>query len=35
LIWIGVYSALALILAFATLRTFDRCLGRMPEARRV
>ena len=31
LIWIGVYSAIALILAFATLRTFDRCLGRVPE----
>jgi ABC-type transport system involved in multi-copper enzyme maturation permease subunit len=34
LIWIGVYSAIALILAFATLRTFDRCLGRVPESRR-
>jgi ABC-type transport system involved in multi-copper enzyme maturation permease subunit len=33
LIWIGVYSAIALILAFATLRTFDRCLGRVPESR--
>jgi ABC-type transport system involved in multi-copper enzyme maturation permease subunit len=34
LIWIGVYSSIALILAFATLRTFDRCLGRVPESRR-
>ena len=34
LIWIGVYSAIALILAVATLRTFDRCLGRVPESRR-
>ena len=34
LIWIGVYSAIALILAVATLRTFDRCLGRLPESRR-
>ena len=33
LIWIGVYSAIALILAIATLRTFDRCLGRVPESR--
>jgi ABC-type transport system involved in multi-copper enzyme maturation permease subunit len=33
LIWIGVYSAIALILALATLRTFDRCLGRVPESR--
>jgi ABC-type transport system involved in multi-copper enzyme maturation permease subunit len=29
LIWIAVYSAIALILVFATLRTFDRCLGRV------
>ena len=34
LIWIGVFSAIALILAFATLRTFDRCLGRVPESSR-
>jgi ABC-type transport system involved in multi-copper enzyme maturation permease subunit len=34
LIWIGFYSAIALILAFATLRTFDRCLGRVRETRR-
>jgi hypothetical protein len=33
-IWIVVYSAIALILALATLRTFDRCLGRVPESRR-
>ena len=31
LIWIGVYSAIALILVFATLRTFDRCLGRVKD----
>jgi ABC-type transport system involved in multi-copper enzyme maturation permease subunit len=31
LIWIAVYSAIALILAFATLRSFDRCLGRVAE----
>jgi ABC-type transport system involved in multi-copper enzyme maturation permease subunit len=31
LIWIGVNSAIALILLLATLRTFDRCLGRVPE----
>jgi hypothetical protein len=35
LIWIAVYSAIALILVFATLRTFDRCLGRVPESRRM
>jgi ABC-type transport system involved in multi-copper enzyme maturation permease subunit len=34
LIWIGVYSAIARILVFATLRTFDRCLGRVPESHR-
>ena len=34
LIWIAVYSAIALILVFATLRTFDRCLGRVPESHR-
>ena len=34
LIWIGVYSAISLFLAIATLRTFDRCLGRVPESRR-
>jgi ABC-type transport system involved in multi-copper enzyme maturation permease subunit len=34
LIWIGVYSAIALILAFATVWTFDRCLGRVSESRR-
>ncbi len=28
LFWIGVYSAVAVILMFATLRTFDRCMGR-------
>jgi ABC-type transport system involved in multi-copper enzyme maturation permease subunit len=33
LIWIAVYSAIALILVFVTLRTFDRCLGRVPESR--
>ena len=33
LIWIVVYSAAALILTSATLRTFDRCLGRVPESR--
>jgi ABC-type transport system involved in multi-copper enzyme maturation permease subunit len=32
LIWIVAYSATALILTFATLRTFDRCLGRVPES---
>jgi ABC-type transport system involved in multi-copper enzyme maturation permease subunit len=32
LIWIGVYSAIAWSLAYATLRTFDRCLGRVPES---
>jgi ABC-type transport system involved in multi-copper enzyme maturation permease subunit len=30
LFWIGVYCAIALILALATLLTFDRCLGRVP-----
>ena len=34
LIWMGVYSTIALILAVATLRTFDRCLGRLPESPR-
>jgi ABC-type transport system involved in multi-copper enzyme maturation permease subunit len=33
LIWIGVFSAIALILAYAALRTFDRCFGRVPESR--
>ncbi len=28
LFWIGVYSAVAVILAYATLLTFDRCMGR-------
>ncbi len=28
LFWIGVYSAIAYTLVFATLRTFDRCMGR-------
>jgi len=28
LFWIGVYSAVAYILMLATLRTFDRCMGR-------
>jgi hypothetical protein len=32
LFWIAVYSAIAWILAFATVRTFDRCLGRIPES---
>ncbi len=32
LFWIFVYSAIALILTSATLRTFDRCLGRVPES---
>ena len=27
LFWIGVYSAVAMVLMFATLRTFDRCMG--------
>ncbi len=31
LFWIGVYSAVAAILMFATLRTFDRCMGRNAE----
>jgi ABC-type transport system involved in multi-copper enzyme maturation permease subunit len=31
LFWIGVYSAVAMILVFATLRTFDRCMGRNAE----
>jgi ABC-type transport system involved in multi-copper enzyme maturation permease subunit len=35
LIWIVAYSAIALILALATLRTFDRCLGRISESRPV
>jgi hypothetical protein len=35
LIWIGIDVAIALILAFATLRSFDRCLGRVPESRQV
>jgi ABC-type transport system involved in multi-copper enzyme maturation permease subunit len=33
LFWIGAYSAVAIVLVFATLRTFDRCLGRNPEQR--
>lgn len=32
LIWIGVNLAIALLLAWATVRTFDRCLGRIPES---
>ena len=35
LIWIGVYLTIALLLAVATLLTFDRCLGRMKESRQV
>jgi ABC-type transport system involved in multi-copper enzyme maturation permease subunit len=31
LCWIGIYSAVAAILVFATLRSFDRCLGRTVE----
>ena len=31
LFWTGVYSAAAMILVFATLRTFDRCMGRNTE----
>jgi ABC-type transport system involved in multi-copper enzyme maturation permease subunit len=31
LFWIGVYSAVAILLVFTTLRTFDRCMGRNPE----
>jgi ABC-type transport system involved in multi-copper enzyme maturation permease subunit len=31
LFWIGAYSAAAVILAFATLLTFDRCMGRAVE----
>jgi ABC-type transport system involved in multi-copper enzyme maturation permease subunit len=31
LLWIGVFSAIAMILVFATLRTFDRCMGRNAE----
>jgi ABC-type transport system involved in multi-copper enzyme maturation permease subunit len=34
LLWIGVYSAIAIILALATLLTFDRCLGRVRESAR-
>ncbi len=33
LIWIVFYLGLALLLVFATLRSFDRCLGRIPESR--
>ncbi len=33
LIWIAVYSAIAWILALATVRSFDRCMGRVPESR--
>jgi ABC-type transport system involved in multi-copper enzyme maturation permease subunit len=32
-VWIAVYAAIAWILAVATVRTFDRCLGRVPESR--
>ena len=32
LFWIAAYSATALILSFATLWTFDRCLGRVRES---
>jgi ABC-type transport system involved in multi-copper enzyme maturation permease subunit len=31
LFWIGVYSTVATVLMYATLRTFDRCLGRNSE----
>ncbi len=31
LIWIGVNSAIAVLLVIATLKTFDRCLGRVTE----
>jgi ABC-type transport system involved in multi-copper enzyme maturation permease subunit len=31
-IWIAVYAAIAWVLAQATLWTFDRCLGRIPES---
>ncbi|MBX6314209.1 MAG: ABC transporter permease [Isosphaeraceae bacterium] len=31
IVWIAVYTGAAIGLWFATLRTFDRCLGRMPE----
>jgi ABC-type transport system involved in multi-copper enzyme maturation permease subunit len=31
LFWIAFYSAVALVLNLATRRTFDRCLGRMPQ----
>jgi ABC-type transport system involved in multi-copper enzyme maturation permease subunit len=34
LFWIGVYSAVAIVLALATLASFERCLGRVPESRR-
>ena len=34
-IWIGIYSAIALLLAVATLLTFDHCLGRMKGSRPV
>jgi hypothetical protein len=33
-LWIAVYAFLALALAWATLATFDRCLGRVPETNR-
>ena len=32
--WIGVYALIALALGWATLKTFDRCLGRVPEGPR-
>ena len=35
LVWIGVYFAIALFLAVATLLTFDYCLGRVTDARRL
>ncbi|MGC8640771.1 MAG: ABC transporter permease subunit [Isosphaeraceae bacterium] len=35
LIWIGIYLAIALLLALTTLLTFDRCLGRMTDTRRL
>ncbi|MHB1561505.1 MAG: ABC transporter permease [Isosphaeraceae bacterium] len=33
LIWIVVYSGFALLLATATWKSFDRCMGRIPESR--
>jgi ABC-type transport system involved in multi-copper enzyme maturation permease subunit len=32
--WIAVYAAVAALLAWAVVKTFDRCLGRIPDPRR-